>query len=84
MKKLIFLIALLLFLIACHSTPRKPDLVANGKEFRFRESCVMSHDEMLRICQENTDESKIFIEPAIQHTTSDFIINLITQNEKIS
>lgn len=46
MKKLIFLIALLLFLIACHSTPRKPDLVANGKEFRFRESCVMSHDEI--------------------------------------
>ena len=40
MKKLIFLIALLLFLIACHSTPRKPDLVANGKEFRFREIIV--------------------------------------------
>lgn len=62
---------------------RTKPYVAKGRNQTEEESDAFS-EEMLRICQENTDESKIFIEPAIQHTTSDFIINLITQNEKIS
>lgn len=62
---------------------RTKPYVAKGRNQTEEESDVFS-EEMLRICQENTAESKIFIEPAIQHTTSDFIINLITQNEKIS
>ena len=62
---------------------RTKPYVTKGRNQTEEESDAFS-EEMLRICQENTDESKIFIEPAIQRTTSDFIINLITQNEKIS